>query len=89
MLLQGATNLGKGIVTGPPIIISTMINSDNHRPASNDSFQEIQGTAVFVRVRANWVYHGGSVISGLFTGMALTHWWVEIETNDKNFWYLA
>ena len=47
-----------------------------------------------IRVRSIWLGHGsvaavGSAISGIATGNPLTHWWVEIETNDPSVWFCA
>ena len=48
---------------------------------------------VRIRVRSIWLRHGsyasvGSAITTVATGNPLTHWWVEIETED-NVWYCA
>lgn len=46
-----------------------------------------------VRVRSIWLGDGsyaavGSFFTGI-TGNTITHWWVEIETNDPNIWFCA
>ena len=47
-----------------------------------------------IRVRSIWLAHGsfsavGSAITGIATSNSLTHWWVEIETNDPSIWFCA
>eukprot|EP01083_Nonionella_stella_P157585 511781_1 len=46
-----------------------------------------------IRVRNVWIGHGfwaglGSIFTGPLAGSAITHWWVEIETKNGN-WYCA
>eukprot|EP00483_Globobulimina_turgida_P011721 UN11743 len=48
---------------------------------------------VHIRVRSIWIHHGSisaveSVFTGIATGSTVTHWWVEIETENSS-WYCA
>ena len=63
----------------------------SHTAESSGCYSRLK--VVKMRVISVWMDHGsiatiGSVFSGL-VGSPVTHWWVEIETEDPDIWYCA
>eukprot|EP01083_Nonionella_stella_P074716 202805_1 len=67
---------------------SSRLNIVENNIDSGDCKRKIQK----IRVRSIWLYHGsvsaiGSMFTGITTGNSITHWWVEIEAENR--WYCA